>query len=193
MLVIGLTGSIGMGKTTIADYLAACGIPVFDADAAVHRLYQGPAAHEIENSFPGTVIDGAVDRKRLGKKVIGNPEALQRLEAIIHPKVKEERTRFLHKAAASGSKIAVLEIPLLFETGADKEVDITIVVSAGPDIQRQRALTRPDMTEDKFRDILASQIPDAEKCRRADFIVDTGQDISKTYAEIDRVIESLIE
>lgn len=191
MLVIGLTGSIGMGKTTAAKRIADHGIAVFDADAEVHRLYEGDAAPAIEDAFPGTVIDGRVDRARLAEAVLGDTEKLGRLEAIVHPMVWAAEREFLRRERDRGAEIAVLEIPLLFETGADKRVDVTIVVTAPEDIQRQRVLARPGMSAQKLDAILSQQVPDVEKRERADFVVETAGPVEETGEKIDRIIESL--
>jgi dephospho-CoA kinase len=191
MLIIGLTGSIGMGKSTAAKRLAANGLAVFDADAEVHRLYAGEAAPLIEAAFPGTVKDGAVDRARLAAAVVGNKEAMARLEAIIHPLVRQAERRFLQNEERRGAEMAVLEIPLLFETGADAQVDVTLVVSSPAAVQRERVLERAGMDTEKLDRLLANQMPDLEKRARADFVVDTSGPIEETGAEIDRIIESL--
>lgn len=175
MVVIGLTGSIGMGKSTTARFFAEAGVPVHDADAAVHRLYGGEAVPLIEAAFPGVSTAAAIDRDKLAKRVLGDPEALKRLEGIIHPLVRREEERFLADARRAGAPVAVLDIPLLFETGADRRVDAIVVVTAPPDMQRARALRRAGMTEEKFHGLLAKQIPDADKRQRADFVVDTSQ------------------
>ncbi len=174
-MVIGLTGSIGMGKSTTARFFAEAGVPVHDADAAVHRLYGGEAVPLIEAAFPGVSTAAAIDRDKLAKRVLGDPEALKRLEGIIHPLVRREEERFLADARRAGAPVAVLDIPLLFETGADRRVDAIVVVTAPPDMQRARALRRAGMTEEKFHGLLAKQIPDADKRQRADFVVDTSQ------------------
>lgn len=191
MLIIGLTGSIGMGKSTAAEQFRAHGIPVCDADAEVHRLYEGEAVPLIAKAFPGTVVDGRVDRAGLGAEVVGNKEAMKRLEALIHPLVRKAEQNFLLQAQRSGHAMAVLEIPLLFETGGDGLVDVSIVVSAGAALQRERVLARPGMTTEKFDRILAQQMPDDDKKRRADFVVDTRGSIEETRQELDRIIESL--
>lgn len=180
-----------MGKSTAADRFERNGIAVFDADAAVHRLYEGEASSLVEKAFPGTVVAGAVDRARLGRAVIGNPEALAKLEAIVHPLVREAERRFLREQYEAGARIAVLEIPLLFETGGDAWVDVTVVMSAPEDIQRERVLSRAGMTREKFERLLAQQLPDSEKRARADYVVDTSGPIEDTGAEIDKLIESL--
>lgn len=174
MIRLGLTGSIGMGKSTTAKMFAARGVPCHDADAMVHRLYSGRAAPLIEAEFPGTVVDGKVDRTLLSPHVIGKPEAMKRLEAIVHPLVHEEEKLFLEKAQAEGRRIVVLDIPLLFETGGDRRVHASVVVTADADIQKARVLAREGMTEDRFNAIVAKQMPDSEKRRRAHFLIDTG-------------------
>jgi dephospho-CoA kinase len=182
MLIIGLTGSLGMGKSATARMFAEAGVPVHDADAAVHRLYEGEAVAPVGAAFPGVVVDGRIDRARLAPLVVDDKDAMKRLEAIVHPLVRREEERFLARAAEAGAKFAVLDIPLLFETGADQRVDVVVVVSAPPEVQRARVLRRPGMTADKFRALLAKQLPDAEKRRRADFVVDSsgGFDSART-------------
>jgi dephospho-CoA kinase len=175
VVVIGLTGSIGMGKSTTAGFFAEAGAPVYDADAAVHRLYAGEAVPLVEAAFPGVSTAAGIDRSALAKRVVGDAAALKRLEGIIHPLVRREEMRFLADAERAGAPVAVVDIPLLFETGGDRRVDAVVVVTAPPEVQRARALGRPGMTEEKFFGLLAKQIPDVEKRRRADFIVDTSQ------------------
>ena len=191
MIILGLTGSIGMGKTTAANMFADAGVPVYSADDAVHRLYAGRAAPLIEAAFPGTVSNGTVDRAKLSASVLGKPEALKRLESIIHPLVHEEEAGFLTQARADGADIALLDIPLLFETGGESRVDKVAVVSAPADIQRERVLARPGMTDEKFAAILARQMPDAEKRARADFIIDSSGDFEETRAQIKAIIAKL--
>ena len=191
MLIIGLTGSIGMGKSTAALRFAENGVSVFDADAEVHRLYGGEAVLLIEKAFPGTVSGGVVDRALLAAALIDDESAIETLETIVHPLVREAERAFLLAENARGSAMAVLEIPLLFETGADDWVDVTIVVSAPPEIQRQRVLARPGMSEKKLERLLANQLPDKKKRARADFVVDTSGPIEETGAVIDSIIESL--
>lgn len=191
MVVIGLTGSIGMGKSTIAERFEALGVPVCDADAIVHWLYEGEAAASIEAAFPGTTSAGKVDRVKLGQAVLGDAHGLKRLESIVHPLVQAAEREFLHKAFQQGAPMAVLEIPLLFETGGDARVDVTVVVSAPAKVQRERVLQRPRMTQAKLDAILARQMPDAEKRRRADFVVDTGGSIEESHAQVDAIVESL--
>lgn len=191
MIILGLTGSIGMGKTTASNMFAEAGIPVYSADDAVHRLYLGRAAPLIEAAFPGTVTNGTVDREKLSATVIGKPDALKKLEAIVHPLVREEEEAFLREAEAQCSAIALVDIPLLFETGGEKRVDRIVVVSAPADIQRARVLARPGMTEEKLDAILARQIPDAEKRARADFVLDTSGSFDNLRQQITAVIEKL--
>jgi dephospho-CoA kinase len=188
MIVLGLTGSIGMGKSTAAEFFAQAGVPVHDADAAVHRLYAGDAAPLIEAAFPGTTRDGVVDRARLAEHVISDPAALKRLEAIVHPLVRREEQQFLADAEAAGASVAVLNIPLLFETGGDARCDAVVVVSAPAETQRERVMSRPGMTEEKFTGLLGKQMPDAEKRRRADFVVDTSKDVDSTRAQIRAIL-----
>lgn len=188
MLVIGLTGSLGMGKSATARMFAEAGVPVHDADAAVHRLYDGEAVAPVEAAFPGVTIDGRIDRTRLAPLVMNDETALKRLEAIVHPLVRREEERFLARAAEAGAKFAVLDIPLLFETGADQRVDFVVVVSAPADMQRARVLRRPGMTEETFRALLAKQLPDAEKRRRADFIVDSSGGFDSARAQVRAIL-----
>lgn len=192
MLVVGLTGSIGMGKSAAAAHLRARGIGVCDADAEVHKLYAGKAAPKIEAAFPGTVAAGVVDRTKLAAALGHDSTKFKRLEEIVHPLVRDAERSFLHAERARGAKLAVLEIPLLFETAADKLVDVTIVVSAPAEVQRRRVVDeRPGMTEERFQALLERQMPDAEKRRRAHFVVDTGVSLAETYAEIDAVLVKL--
>ena len=182
MFVLGLTGSLGMGKSATAKMFAEEGVPVHDADAAVHDLYEGAAASLIEAAFPGTTAAGKVDRDKLAERVLGDSAALEKLEAIVHPLVRRTEQAFLDEAARKGARAAVLDIPLLFETGGDGRCDAVVVVSAPPEIQRARVFERPGMTEQKFAAILAKQMPDADKRARADFVVDTsrGFDAART-------------
>jgi dephospho-CoA kinase len=174
VVVIGLTGSIGMGKSTTARFFAEAGAPVYDADAVVHRLYAGEAVPLVEAAFPGVSTAAGIDRGALAKRVLDDPAALKRLEGIIHPLVRREEMRFLADAERAGAPVVVLDIPLLFETGGERRVDAVVVVTAPPDVQRVRAFSRPGMTEEKFQALQAKQVPDAEKRRRADFVVDTS-------------------
>ncbi len=191
MLLLGLTGSIGMGKSTTADMFRAEGAPVYDSDRLVHDIYNGPAAMEIERAFPGATAGGAVDRNRLASLVLGDAEAMKRLEAIVHPLVWEGRRRFLEEQARRGVKIAVLDIPLLFETGVDKDVDAIVVVTAPKSLQRARVLSRANMTEEKFESILGRQTPDEEKRRRADFIVHTDAGLEAARGEVRAILKTL--
>jgi len=191
MLVIGLTGGIGMGKSAAAEHFARAGVPVFNADACVHRLYEGEAVAAIEAAFPGVTRGGRVERKLLGEKLAGSQERLRQLEAIVHPMVVEAEIDFLIEQEDKGASIAVLEIPLLFETGAGSRVDVTIVLSAPADVQRSRVLARPGMTVDRLEHLIARQVPDAEKRGRADFVVDSGTSLKDMHEEIDKLIESL--
>jgi dephospho-CoA kinase len=184
MFILGLTGSVGMGKSTTAQMFADEGVPVHDADAAVHALYEGEAVAPVEAEFPGTTAKGKVDRAQLGERVIGHPEEMLKLERIVHPLVAKARDAFLAEAEKRGASVAVLDIPLLYETGGEALCDAVVVVSAPADMQRQRVLERPDMTEAKFTAILAKQMPDAEKRARADFVVDTSQGFDAARAQV---------
>ena len=191
MIILGLTGSIGMGKTTAANMFADVGVPVYSADDAVHQLYSGRAAPLIEAAFPGTVVDGTVDRTKLSAAVLGKPDALKKLESIIHPLVHEEEKAFLAHARANGAEIVLIDIPLLFETGGESRVDKVAVVSAPAEIQRERVLSRPGMTAEKFEAILARQMKDAEKRKRADFIIDSSGSFEETREQIEAIIAEL--
>ena len=195
MILIGLTGSIGMGKSTVAQMFAGAGAPVYDADAAVHQLYAkgGAAVGPVGEAFPDAVVDGAIDRERLSKRVLNNPEALQTLESIVHPLVGGAHMAFLQNAAAAGADCVVLDIPLLFEKGGEKRVNVTVVVSAPADVQRARVLARPGMTPEKFEAILAKQTPDAEKRARADYVIDTGVSLEETRAQVRAVLDAIRE
>lgn len=193
MIVLGLTGSIGMGKSTTAQMFLDAGVPVYSADETVHRLYSGKAASLIEQDFPGTTSDGEVDRAKLSAAVMGKPEALQRLEEIVHPLVRTEENRFRQDSENSGAKLVLLDIPLLFETGAEKRVDKVLVVTAPKEVQRERVLAREGMTADKFEAILARQVPDAEKRNRADFIIDTSQGLVAAREHVQQIIHSLVD
>jgi dephospho-CoA kinase len=191
MFVLGLTGSIGMGKSTTAGLFRAQGIPVHDSDAAVHALYKGKAVDMIERAFPGVTRDGVVDRAILGARVRDDPEAMRRLEALIHPMVREDRAQFMHAAADAAQKLVVLDVPLLFETGADREVDAVVVVSAPEAVQKQRLFSRPGMTPEWLAVILAKQMPDAEKRRRAQFIIDTGRGLDEAERQVRGLLRAL--
>jgi len=184
MIILGLTGSIGMGKSTTAKLFAEAGVPVYDADAAVHRLYEGEAVPVIEAAFPGTTVNGKVDRDRLSAQVVHDPAAIKRLEGIVHPMLGASRQKFLHDAEQSGAPVAVVDVPLLYETGGEKRVDAVVVVTTSPEIQRQRILARDNMTGEKLDAILARQLPDAEKRQRADFVVDTSHGLDPVRTRI---------
>jgi dephospho-CoA kinase len=190
MFIIGLTGSIAMGKTTTARLFAEEGVPVHDADAAVHKLYEGQAAALIEAAFPGVTKHGKVDRAALGERVLGDAPALQRLEAIVHPLVREAETKFLQEAERQGARIVVLDIPLLFETGGEQRVDATVVVSAPAEMQRARALER-GVSLERLEALLARQMPDPEKRRRADFTVDSAHGIERARDQVRQILAAV--
>ncbi len=189
--ILGLTGSIGMGKSTTSGLFRERGVPVHDADAAVHGLYRGRAVAPMAQAFPGVVRAGAVDRGLLSAAVLGKPDVLARLEAIIHPLVREEEEAFLARCRQSGAGVAVLDVPLLLETGGEARCDAVLVVTAPAEIQKVRVLARPEMTEDKFAAILARQMPDAEKRRRAHFLVDSGQGIMAARRQVGSILRLL--
>ncbi|ODR95820.1 dephospho-CoA kinase [Methyloceanibacter stevinii] len=191
MLVIGLTGGIGMGKSSAAAHFKRHGVPVFDADAYVHKLYEGEAVPLIESAFPGTTREGRVDRALLAKEVAGRPDRLKELEAIVHPLVVQAEIDFLCDQEDGGVPVAVLEIPLLFETGAESRVDVTVAVSAPEDVQRQRVMERPGMTAEKFDALRARQLDDADRRARADHVLDSGSSLENLQAQLDVLIESL--
>lgn len=193
MIVVGLTGSVGMGKSSTAAMFAEAGAPVYDADEEVRRLYApgGGAVAKVEAAFPGVVIDGAVDRGRLGDRVLGDPAALAKLNAIVHPLMGETRAEFFRRAREIGATIVVLDIPLLFETGGERHVDKVVVVSAPAELQRARVLGRPGMTPAKYDAILAAQIPDVEKRARADFVVDTSRDFDHARRQVRAIVNAL--
>lgn len=191
MILLGLTGSIGMGKSTAAKMFADFGVPVHDSDEAVHRLYRGKAAPRIEAAFPGTTADGVVDRAKLAERVLRDPEAMKRLEAIVHPLVRADATAYLKPYHAAGAPLAVVDIPLLYETDGRDRVDLVLVVTAPYEVQRERVLSRPGMTEEKFEAILAKQVPDADKRNMADFVIDTSRGMEPTRAAIADIIEKL--
>jgi dephospho-CoA kinase len=184
MRVVGLTGSIGMGKSTVARMFAAHGAAVHDADRAVHDLYAAEAVAPIAAAFPGVVVDGVVDRRRLSAEVVGRPDRLAALEAIVHPLVRRREEAFLAEAQAAGAPFAVLDVPLLFETGGEARCDAVVVVNAPFAVQKARVLAREGMTEDRFAAILARQMPDAEKRRRADHVIDTGGPLEETARQV---------
>lgn len=192
MLVVGLTGSIGMGKSTAAARFRARGISVFDADAEVHRLYAGPLNDEIERAFPGSVAGGVVDRGKLAAQLVADSHRFKDLEAIVHPHVHEAERRFLQDEKTHGAVMAVLEIPLFFEGGRDEHVDAIVVVTASPELQRERVLARAGMTDARFEAVVARQLPEDEKQSRADFVVDTNGSVESCNSQIDRIITKLL-
>jgi dephospho-CoA kinase len=193
MRIVGLTGSIGMGKSTVAAMLRDLGVPVFDADATVHQLYAkgGAGAAAIAAVWPDAVIDGAVDRARLSAHLMGNPDGFARLNAIVHPLVREREIAVRAAAEAAGARLFVVDVPLLFETGGRDRFDTVLVVSAPADVQRARVLARPGMTPEKFAMILAKQVSDAEKRAGADHVIDTGVGLDETRAQVTRLVEDL--
>jgi dephospho-CoA kinase len=193
MIVLGLTGSIGMGKSTTAKLFAEAGVPVYDADAAVHVLYEGEAAPAIEAAFPGTITNGKVDRNKLSRRVVHDEAAMRRLEEIVHPMLGTSRQKFLQDAERSGAPIAVVDVPLLFETGGEKRVDAVVVVTTTPEIQRERILARPNMTDEKLNAILARQMPDSEKRKRAHFIVDTSHGLEPVRQRIRDILKEAVK
>ncbi|WP_346296115.1 dephospho-CoA kinase [Rhodopseudomonas sp. P1] len=190
MLVLGLTGSIGMGKSTTAKLFAEAGVPVYDADATVHKIYENEAVPAIEEAFPGTTVGGKVDRALLSAKVVHDPAAMKRLEAIVHPMLRAHHQQFLDDAESSGAPVAVVDVPLLFETGGEKRVDAVVVVTTSPEVQRERILARDNMTPEKLDAILARQMPDAEKRKRADFVVDTSNGLDPVRLQIREILEA---
>ena len=193
MIILGLTGSIGMGKSTTAKLFAEAGVPVYDADAAVHKIYEGGAAPAIEAAFPGTTAHGKVDRNKLSTQVVHDPAAMKRLEQIVHPMLGASRQKFLHDAEQSGAPVVVVDVPLLFETGGEQRVDAVVVVTTTPEIQRQRILARPNMTDEKLDAILARQMPDAEKRKRAHFVVDTSHGLDPVRARIRDILDEAVK
>ena len=193
MIILGLTGSIGMGKSTTAKLFAEAGVPVYDADATVHKLYEGEAVPAIEAAFPGTTVDGKVDRARLSAQVVHDSAAIRRLEQIVHPMLGASRQKFLDDAERSGAPVAVVDVPLLYETGGEKRVDAVVVVTTTPENQRQRILARDNMTEEKLDAILARQLPDAEKRQRADFVVDTSHGLDPVRARIRDILDQAVK
>jgi dephospho-CoA kinase len=191
MLILGLTGSIGMGKSATAKLFAEAGVPVYDADAAVHKIYEGEAAPAIEAAFPGTTVVGKVDRNKLSARVVHDPAAMKQLEQIVHPMLGASRQKFLDDAERSGAPVAVVDVPLLFETGGEKRVDAVVVVTTSLELQRERILTRDNMTGEKLDAILARQLPDAEKRKRADFVVDTSHGLEPVRAQIRDILREV--
>jgi len=189
MIILGLTGSIGMGKSTTAKLFAEAGAPVYDADATVHILYDGEAVPAIEAAFPGTTANGKVDRNKLSARVVHDPAAMKRLEQIVHPMLGASRQKFFQHAERSNAPVAVVDVPLLFETGGEKRVDAVVVVTTTPEIQRERILARDNMTIEKLDAILSRQLPDAEKRKRADFVVDTSHGLDPVRARIRDILD----
>lgn len=193
MRILGLTGSIGMGKSTTAKLFAEAGVPVYDADAAVHQLYEGEAAPAIEAAFPGTTVNGKVDRQKLSARVVHDPAAIKQLEQIVHPMLGASRQKFFADAEAAQAPVVVLDIPLLFETGGEKRVDAVVVVSTSPELQRERVLARGTMDEAKLDAIIAKQTPDAEKRKRTDFVVDTSHGLEPVRAQIKDILAEVVK
>ena len=193
MRILGLTGSIGMGKSTTAKLFTEAGVPVYDADAAVHKIYEGEAAPAIEAAFPGTTVDGRVDRAKLSAKVVHDQAAIKQLEQIVHPMLGASRKKFLEEAEASGAPVVVMDIPLLYETGGEKRVDAVVVVSTDPATQRERILARGTMTNEALDAILARQLPDAEKRKRADFVVDTSHGLDPVRTAIRDILAEVVK
>ncbi|MBR0779536.1 dephospho-CoA kinase [Bradyrhizobium diazoefficiens] len=193
MRILGLTGSIGMGKSTTAKLFAEAGVPVYDADAAVHQLYEGEAAPAIEAAFPGTTSGGKVDRPKLSARVVHDPAAIKQLEGIVHPMLGASRQKFFADAEAAKAPVVLLDIPLLFETGGEKRVDAVVVASTTPELQRERVLARGTMDEAKLDAIIAKQMPDAEKRKRADFVVDTSHGLEPVRAQIKHILAEVVK
>jgi dephospho-CoA kinase len=193
MKILGLTGSIGMGKSTTAKLFAEAGVPVYDADATVHRIYQGEAVPAIEAAFPGTTSDGKVDRAKLSAKVVRDPAAIQRLEQIVHPMLRSYHQKFLDDAEQAGAPVVVMDVPLLFETGGEKRVDAVVVVTTAPEVQRERILARGTMTAEALEAIMARQLPDAEKRQRADFVVDTSHGLDPVRGRIRDILAEVVK
>ncbi|KEQ03333.1 dephospho-CoA kinase [Pseudorhizobium pelagicum] len=191
MIVIGLTGSIGMGKSTTARMFAEAGLAVNDADAVVHDLYRSEAVEPIGKAFPGSIADGSVDRQELARQLAADPSRFKDLEAIVHPLVRQREAQFVQARQAAGDDMIVLDIPLLFEVGGEKRVDVVVVVTCDPRIQRERVLARPGMTVEKFELILARQVPDQVKRRKADFLIDTGEGMEAARSRVDEIIAAL--
>ena len=192
MFILGLTGSIGMGKSTTANFFREAGVPVHDSDAVVHRLYEGEAVAPVEAAFPGVAVDGRIDRTKLAEKLVGNPDAIKRLESIVHPLVRAVSERFIAEQRGRGARVIVLDIPLLFETGGEKRVDAVVVVTTSPELQRERVLARGTMDAAKLDSIIARQTPDAEKRKRADFVVDTSHGLDPVRAQIKDILAAVV-
>jgi dephospho-CoA kinase len=193
MIILGLTGSIGMGKSTTAKLFAEAGVPVYDADATVHMIYAGEAVPAVEAAFPGTTSGGKVDRGKLSAQVVHDPAAIKRLEQIVHPMLQRYHQQFLEDAERAGAPVAVMDVPLLFETGGEKRVDAVVVVTTAPEVQRERILARGTMTAETLDAILARQLPDAEKRQRADFVVDTSHGLEPVRARIQDILEEAVK
>ncbi|MGN6311552.1 MAG: dephospho-CoA kinase [Xanthobacteraceae bacterium] len=193
MRILGLTGSIGMGKSTTAKIFEEAGVPVYDADATVHRLYESEAVAAIEAAFPGTTVNGKVDRTLLSPRVVHDAEAMKRLESIVHPMLRAHHQKFLDDAETSGAPVAVVDVPLLYETGGESRVDAVVVVTTAPEVQRERILAREGMTPEKLDAILAKQLPDAEKRKRADFVVDTSHGLDPVRIRIREILEQVVK
>jgi dephospho-CoA kinase len=191
MFILGLTGSIGMGKSTTANFFRQAGVPVHDSDAVVHRLYEGEAVGPVEAAFPGVTVDGRIDRAKLAGKLVGDPDAIRRLESIVHPLVRAVSDRFVQEQRAAGARIIVLDIPLLFETGGDTKVDAVVVVSAPADVQRARVLSRAGMTAERLDALLARQTSDAEKRARAHFVVDSSRSFDSARAQVHGILRAV--
>lgn len=193
MLLLGLTGSIGMGKSTTAKLFEEAGVPVYDADATVHMIYEGEAVPAVEAAFPGSIVNGKVDRQKLSAMVVNNAEAMKRLETIVHPMLRSHQLKFLSDAEKAGAPVAVLDVPLLYETGGEQRVDAVVVVTTSPDVQRDRILARDNMNHDKLEAILARQLPDAEKRKRADFVVDTSHGLEPVRRQIREILREVVK
>jgi dephospho-CoA kinase len=191
MFILGLTGSIGMGKSTTANFFREAGVPVHDSDAVVHRLYGGEAVGAVEAAFPGVTVDGKIDRTKLATKLVGHPEAIKRLESIVHPLVRAVSERFVAEQRARGARVIVLDIPLLFETGGETRVDAVVVVSAPADVQRARVLSRAGMSPEKLDALLARQMSDADKRARAHFIVDSSRSFDSARAQVHGILRAV--
>ncbi|MEN3377914.1 MAG: dephospho-CoA kinase [Hyphomicrobiales bacterium] len=191
MFILGLTGSIGMGKSTTANFFAEAGVPVHDSDAAVHRLYEGDAVAPVAAAFAGVAVDGRIDRAKLAEQLIGKPDAIKRLEAIVHPLVRAATQRFVQEQAAKGARVILLDIPLLLETGGEQNVDAIVVVSSPPAVQRARVLARPGMTAAKLDALLTRQMPDTEKRARAHFVVDTSRSFDSARAQVHGILRAI--
>ena len=192
-MILGLTGSIGMGKSTTAKLFAEAGVPVYDADAAVHKLYEGEAVPLLEAAFPGTTAGGKVDRQKLSARVVHDPAAMKQLEQIVHPMLGASRQKFFQDAEQAGAPVAVVDVPLLYETGGEKRVDAVVVVTTSPENQRERILARGTMTSEALDSILARQLPDAEKRKRADFVVDTSHGLDPVRAQIRDILQQVVK